>query len=272
MTTETPGIERVRRHLTLIGAASLCRFKDRYLERRLQSRCRARGVADLDAYADLLDGDPEEGSRLLSAVALGVTSFFRNPSAWRSLAHLLTAERRPPSAECRAPSAECRAWSAACATGEEAWSLAFLLDGLTREGRLPGWGVDATDLDPRSLGVARHAEYSDRCLADIEAVITPVAGGQLPGRFVVPMSLRPSVQFSVADISVPAIRGPYDIVLCRNVLMYFDFEAQRAVMNVAISALRIGGLLMLGKAELAPLDLPRLEWVDRHERIYRRTG
>lgn len=266
MTTQEPGIERVRRHLTMIGAASLCRFKDRYLERRLQSRCRARGVPDLEAYADLLDRDPDEGSRLLSAVALGVTSFFRNPTAWRSLGQLVTAE-------CRARGAECRAWSAACSTGEEAWSLAFLLDGLTREGLLSGWLVDATDLDPRSLEVARNGEYGDRCLPAIEAVIALGAGGRLPGRFVVPKSLRESVRFSVADLSVPAARGPYDVVLCRNVLMYFDLEAQREVMNAAIAALRLGGFLMLGKAELAPFDLlARLELVDRRERIYRRTG
>ncbi len=265
MTGADPGLDRVRRHLAGAGAASLCRFKARYLERRLQSRCRHRGVADLSAYADLLDHDPEEISRLVSAVALGVTSFFRNPSAWRRLAVLL--------AGVVPPDQPCRAWSAACASGEEAWSLALLLDDQVRAGRLSAWEVDATDLDPRSLAVARHGEYAGRSRADIEAVlaVAPVAGP--PGRFIVPDALRPSVRFAVTDLTAPEARGPYDVVLCRNVLMYFETETQREVMELVASAVRPGGLLMLGKAELAGFDLlPRLESVDRPERIYRRAA
>lgn len=262
----TTGIDRIRRHLATIGAASLCRFKDRYLERRLHSRCRARGVPDLEAYADLLDRDPDEGGRLVSAVALGVTSFFRNPSAWHALAELITSEAQ-------APNPECRAWSAACATGEEAWSLALLLDNLLGQGRLSAWHVDATDLDPRSLGVARHAEYPGRCRPDIAAVISPPDGSDATDRFVVPEALRGLVSFSVADLTIPGARGPYDLVLCRNVLMYFDADAQREIMNEVIAAVRPRGLLMLGKAELASFDLlPRLELVDRRERIYRRAA
>ena len=265
MIVEVAAIDRVRRHLTRIGAASLCRFKDRYLERRLQSRCRACGVADLEAYADILDRDPDEGHRLLSAIALGVTSFFRNPAAWHRLAQLIAAE-------CRAPNAECRAWSSACATGEEAWSLALLLGRLTDQGRLSSWHVDATDLDPRSLAVARTAEYPDRCRPDIEAVIAPLPVGEFPGRFVVPDALRTAVRFAVADLTVATARGPYDVILCRNVLMYFDFETQGRVMDNVVAALRPGGLLMLGKAELAGFDLgSRLELIDGRERIYRRT-
>ena len=265
MIVEAAGIDRVRRHLTRIGAASLCRFKDRYLERRLQSRCRACGVADLEAYADILDRDPDEGHRLLSAIALGVTSFFRNPAAWHRLAELIPAE-------CRTPNAECRAWSSACATGEEAWSLALLLGRLADQGRLSSWHVDATDLDPRSLAVARTAEYPDRCRPDIEAVITPLPAGELPGWFVVPDALRTAVRFSVADLTVATARGPYDVILCRNVLMYFDVETQGRVMDNLVAALRPGGLLMLGKAELAGFDfVSRLQLIDGRERIYRRT-
>lgn len=265
MTATDWDLDRVRRHLAANGAASLCRFKARYLERRLQSRCRHRGAADLSAYADLLDQDPEEVGRLVSAVALGVTSFFRNPSAWRRLASLLASA---------APAGQpCRAWSAGCATGEEAWSLALLLEDQLRGGRVSGWEVDATDLDPRNLAVARHGEYSDRARADIEAVLAGAPDSEPPGRFVVPEVLRRSVRFAMTDLTVPTARGPYDVVLCRNVLMYFEAETQRDVMDVVLSAVRPGGLLMLGKAELAGFDLfPRLESVDRPERIYRRAA
>lgn len=264
MNPGTTGDNRIRRHLTAIGAASLCQFKAAYFDRRVQSRCRARGAADLDTYADVLDRDPDEVTRLRSAIALGVTSFFRNPGAWRALAALIPAE-------CKVPSAECRAWSAACATGEEAWSLALLFDRLATEGRIGPWLVDATDLDPRNLAVGRLAEYPARCWIDIEAVVPGAAAVGPGGRFVVPSGLRATVRFSETDLTRPGSRGLYDLVLCRNVLMYFDSDAQRQVMDVVLAALRPGGLLMLGQAELASYELmPRLELVDRRERIYRR--
>ncbi len=269
MTVVSTGMDRIRHHLTLIGGASLCQFKAPYFERRLLSRCRARGLSSVDAYADLLDRDPDEAPRLRSAIALGVTGFFRNPSAWRALAGLIPAH-------CRAPNAlgpECRCWSAACATGEEAWSLALLCASLVNQGRLAAWSVDATDLDPRNLTVARQGEYPERCRADIDAVVRDLANVGSHGPFLVPNELRASVRFSVTDLTMPASREPYDLALCRNVLMYFDAEAQRQVMNVVLDGLRPGGLLMLGQAELAGFDLlPRLELVDRRERIYRRMA
>ncbi len=265
MTAPEVALDRVRRHLAAAGAASLGRFKSRYLERRLQSRCRHRGAADLSAYADLLDHDPEEVGRLVSAVALGVTSFFRNPSAWRRLGSLVSSA--VPGGQ------RCHAWSAACATGEEAWSLALLLEDQVRTGRLSAWEVEATDLDPRNLIVARLGEYPERARAEVEAVVTLAPDLGAAGRFVVPEVVRRSVRFSVTDLTVAGPRGPYDVVLCRNVLMYFDAEAQRDVMDVVVSAVRPGGLLMLGKAELAGYEfLPRLESVDRPERIYRRAA
>ncbi len=269
MTAGSTGIDRIRRHLTLIGAASLCQFKAPYFERRLQSRCRARGLPNLDAYADLLDRDPDEATRLRSAIALGVTSFFRNPTAWLALANLIPAESQVGSAEGR----DYRTWSAACATGEEAWSLALLCASLVHQGRLGPWHVDATDLDPRNLTVARQAEYPERCRVDIDAVVPGIVAGSPLGPCIVPTELKASVRFSVTDLTMPASRGPYDLVLCRNVLMYFDAEAQRQVMNVVLDGLRPRGLLMLGQAELAGFDLlPRLELVDRRERIYRRMA
>ncbi len=259
------GLLRIRRHLTAMGAEALTQFKGSYFDRRLQSRLRVRGVADPTAYADLLDREPDERRRLLSALAIGVTSFFRNPTAWTRLGALLGESTTPVTLT---------AWSAGCATGEEAWSLALLLADLESRGRGPiDWRVEATDLDERSLEVARAGSYSPRAAADVAAVLGPVPGDVSSDRFVVPEALRPRVRFAQADLTAPAPTGDHDLILCRNVLIYFTPAAQARVMDHLLGALRPGGLLMLGKAELAAFDLlPRLALADRRERIYRRIA
>ncbi|MBL8988496.1 MAG: protein-glutamate O-methyltransferase CheR [Gemmatimonadetes bacterium] len=259
------GLARIRRHLTAMGAESLTLFKGNYFDRRLQSRLRVRGVPDSDTYADLLDRDPDERRRLVSALAIGVTGFFRNPTAWGRLGSLLGDSAAPVTFT---------AWSAGCATGEEAWSLALLLADLEGRGRGPiDWRVEGTDLDDRSLEVARAGVYSPRATADIAAVLGSAPGDVSSDRFTVPAEVRQRVRFRQADLAAAPPLGDLDLILCRNVLIYFTPAAQSRVMDQLLGALRPGGLLMLGKAELAAFDLlPRLEIVDRRERIYRRIA
>lgn len=258
------GLERIRQHLSEMGAGALTRFKPAYFDRRLKSRLRIRGLTDLDAYAAILDHDPEERRRLLSALAIGVTGFFRNPAAWQRLDQLVRTE---------CAGAPVRAWSAGCATGEEAWSLALLLDRCHGDGVITDWSVEATDLDDRSLAVARAAEYPERAAADIALALVTVPGRSPIGPYLVPDGVRQRVSFRRADLLGPAPAAAFDVVLCRNVLIYFDADAQIAVMGTLLDAARVGGLVMLGKAELAAFGFyPRLEIADRRERIYRRVA
>ena len=261
-TPADPSLERVHRHLRAWGGASFSLLKPAYFARRLRTRWRARGVADPARYADVLDQDPMECTRLAAALAIGVTGFFRNPEAWTRLRALLAVELID-----RVP----RVWSAGCATGEEAWSSALLLASL---GEGAGRGrVDGTDLDPASLEVARRGSYPARVLGDIRAVLDPAPGEMTGAHYQVPAALRTQVVFSRADLTMPPVAAGYDLVLCRNVLIYFTVPAQEQILTNLLGALRDGGLLMLGKAELAGTGiLPRLEVVDRRERIYRRVG
>lgn len=261
---DDPAFARVALHLERLGAGALALYREPCLERRLASRLRARGQSRLADYAGLLDADQDERRRLLSALAIGVTGFFRNPSMWRRLGALLRAR---PAAE------PIGAWSAGCATGEEAYSLAMLLAG--RDGAAGGaagdWWIEATDLDERSLAIARAARYPGGVVRDIEAVVA--ARGRLSAEgFEVAPALRERVRFRREDLTAPGARGPYDLVLCRNVLIYFGTEGQARVLAALTGALAPGGLLVLGRAELAARDvMPDLEVVDGRERIYRRT-
>jgi chemotaxis methyl-accepting protein methylase len=245
-------------------------YKDRCLQRRLAVRMRARGVASVAEYAALIDRDPSELDRLVDALTINVTSVYRNPEAWDRLA----LELEPVASDRqRALSA----WSAGCATGEEAWTIAMLLaDALGAAGRPSGRGalqVDATDVDPDAIERASTATYPVGAFATVprgllERWTEPCGAGR---RFA--DSLRQVVRFSVRDLGRDGSpRSGYDLITCRNVLIYFERATQERLLDRFTDALRPGGLLMLGKVEsvLGPAR-QRLEPVDLRERLFRRA-
>lgn len=261
---DDPGFARVIAHLSRRGGGAFELYKDLCLARRLAIRMRARDAGTVSHYASLLDQEPEEIDRLFQAITVQVSGFFRNPAAWRRL-------RAAAQALASSWTTPLLGWSAGCATGEEAYSLAMLLDRTAGEGR--EWWVDATDIDAGALSVARGARYS----ADAEAVVLAEAGSEYGSlkddRFEVAPRVRSAVRFHQGDL----LDGPpgglrYHLVVCRNVLIYFADLGQRRILEVLTRALLPGGLLMLGKAELSLSGLPHgLDVVDARERIYRRA-
>jgi two-component system CheB/CheR fusion protein len=197
---------------------------------------------------------------------VGVTSFFRNPQAWRRLAELLASRPRP--------AAPFRAWSAGCATGEEAYSLALLLASLEARGvaSIEGWAVLGSDLDERSLAVAKNGAYSPRAASEIAAVLPGFSGDVSADRFQVDPRIAARVRFEREDLAYSGRVASADLVLCRNVLIYFGETGQTRVLESLVRAIRPGGWLMLGKAELAAHSVTAIAPLDSRERIYRRVA
>jgi chemotaxis methyl-accepting protein methylase len=258
------------------GCAS---YKERCLRRRIAVRMRATGTHTFADYAHCLDADPREYERLLDALTINVTKLFRNAEAWEALA-----ERAVPELWARVDG-PLRVWSAGCASGEEAYSLAALFHRhAERAGeldRLSRVTVLATDIDAASLELAREGQFADAAFAD-----TPPA---LRERYFVPApehAARPGVPRLAA---IPELRrlvrparhdllgeapppGPWHLIACRNVVIYFEREAQEALFARLHDALAPGGLLFLGKVEtvLGPVR-QRFVAVEQRERIFRRT-
>lgn len=267
---DDPGFPLLLRRLQGRGLPPLEIYKDRCLRRRLAVRMRACGVKTVSEYAELLDRRPGEAERLLEAITINVTGFFRNPETWVRLeAALPTAleEERD----------RCAAWSAGCATGEEAWTLAMLLAVvLERAGHLPlpsRLRVDATDVDSGCLEVARTGWYPETAFAEApDELASRWTVPENQGRIIRPM-LRRLVRFHRHDLGRdPAPEPPYTVVVCRNVLIYFSRPMQEALYLRFADALRPGGLLLLGKVEtLYGKARERFESVDARERLFRRV-
>jgi chemotaxis methyl-accepting protein methylase len=231
---------------------------------------RARGVHTFEEYSRLLDRDAGEYDRLLDALTINVTKFYRNPETWEALA--------PHLAELwRGRAGGVRVWSAGCASGEEPYTLAVLLAETARQARedalLGRARIDATDLDRVSLERTRAAEFTAASLSDTPAALvrryfSPDARHQpLP-------LLQQLVHVRRHDLTQdPPPAAPYDLIVCRNVVIYFDRPIQERIFTTFADALTPGGVLVLGKVEtLFGAARERFELLDARERVYRRPS
>ena len=264
---EDVGLELVLRQLTARGAGGFEWYKDSCLLRRIEVRMRARRVETLSGYAVLLQDDPAEVERLLHTLSVRVTGFFRNPDTWRRLR--VTLEHLPDAAARGLTS-----WSMGCATGEETWSMAMLLRDLARVAGPDAMGqvaVVGSDVDAQALAVADAGRYPAPSAAAIRVVLREPYGVLNDGCFEVDPALRPLVTFRREDLtSSPRDPARYDLVCCRNLLIFLGREGQRRVLDAACRALRPGGILALGRTEsLVALPDAGLEPVDLTHRLYR---
>lgn len=242
-------------------------YKESCLRRRIAVRMRACDVRTYTDYAAVLARDPDENDRLLSALTINVTKFYRNRDTWNALA-----ERVLPILW-QARKGNVRCWSAGCATGEEPYTMAILLlelarhdgDGVANVGR-----VDATDLDPESLSRAEKGSYEETALEEMPPeLVDRYFSCDLPRSIL--QSVKQRVELRRHDITVELPPNPpYDIIVCRNVLIYFDRPTQERLFRQFVQSLASGGYLVLGKTETLSGNVrERLELVDARERIYK---
>jgi chemotaxis protein methyltransferase WspC len=233
-------------------------------------RLRALGIADLAAYAALLAGGGEEFDTLVDEVIVPETWFFRGGASL--FAHLVRHVRDAVAA--RPVDRPFRVLSAPCSSGEEPYSLAIALT----EAQLPPgrWTIDAIDLSRRVLERARRGRYTALAFRETEPGLRQRYFRAVEGGWEIVPELRSAVRFGRANLvesQALAGAGPFDLVFCRNLLIYLDAAARARVLATLDRLLAPDGLLCTGHAE--PLSL-----LDRQFRatgapgffLYRRGG
>lgn len=251
----------------------LSQYRRAYLERRLAARLRALDVHTYRQYAERLDGDPAEYAHLIDAVTINVTEFFRDHAVWEILRRRvfpdMIAEKK------RGRARTIRIWSAGCATGEEPYSAAMtLLDVLGKDAENFLVSVVGTDLDPEALAIADRAVYE----RDELKRITPsyqvrfLRIGREP-TFEIGPEVRRICRFTPYSLFDQPPMRMVDLVLCRNVFIYFDRERQAKVVQSFWDAMGRDAYLVLGRSEKLTADASRMFVpVDGRERIYRKSA
>ena len=236
-------------------------YKEKCLRRRIAVRMRARGVHTYADYARLLDRDAREYQELLDALTINVTKFFRNAETWDALRPYLV-ERWAARGREGGP---LRIWSAGCASGEEPYTIAVLLAEILGDDLRRSF-IDATDIDRLSLERTRQAQYPESAFSEMPVHLK--RRYFLDGRPVA--RIGEVVRVLHHDLTrEPPPRPVYDLIACRNVVIYLEREAQERLFGTFAAALAPGGVLLLGKVEtLFGPARERLTLVDPRERIY----
>jgi chemotaxis protein methyltransferase CheR len=219
--------------------------------RRITARAAELGLGDLDAYRRYLEEHPREWDQLAVLCRVTISRWFRDRQIWWSLA-----EELEGLAGSRSREATLAAWSAGCASGEEAWTLRLLWDlDLTR--RLPGRALRilATDVDADLLVRAERACYPESALKEIPGSWREQAFESDADTLCLADRFRHGVVFRRWDVTESPPSGPFDLILCRNlVYTYLDTEGRRRATERFVSVLRPGGLLVVGANESLPPD------------------
>lgn len=248
-------------------------YKPSTLRRRVERRMQVHALASMAAYLEYLQSHSQELDLLFAEILIGVTAFFRDPQVWADLAQevlpaLLAQPRTGP----------LRAWVLGCSTGEEAYTLAMVLQeaqearGLANPSAAPRpVQIFATDLNAAAIVVARKGWYSAQAMTGISAsrrdqFFVPHEGGY---------RVRPEVRGQVLFARHDVIQDPpftqLDLLTCRNVLIYFNATLQRRLMPLFHFSLRAGGVLLLGSAETVGRSQNLFTVLQPKSRLYRRN-
>jgi two-component system CheB/CheR fusion protein len=245
-------------------------YKTSTILRRIGRRMAVTHCRTMPEYLEYLKVYPEEVGELVKAFLINVTQFFRDPNAFA----YLKSEILPTLIE-QAHNRDhtLRFWTAGCATGEEPYSLAMLVTDLLGA-ELSEWNVKifATDLDEAAVNFARRGIYSENLLKGMPTEYHDRFFERVDHGYRIAKTLRQMVIFGQQDLSRSAPFPRIDLLLCRNVLIYFTPELQDYVLNQFAFSLSSNGYLFLGKAETVRPNQVYYELVNKHWKIYRCTS
>jgi chemotaxis protein methyltransferase CheR len=207
------------------------------------------------AYLDSLEGIANETQHFVNSLTTNLTSFFREGHHFEHLA------KHIPKLYAENPKKQLKVWCSATSTGQEPYSIAMTLDSLGLSPMSHNIKVLCTDLDTNVLKKAEEGIYEEAAVGKLptgkrHTYFTPMPDGQ----FRVSHKLREFLIFRQLNLlSSWPMKGPFDVIFCRNVLIYFDNPTRAAIVTKMLSLLPVGGILYLGHSEAFPLSASLVE-------------
>jgi two-component system CheB/CheR fusion protein len=242
-------------------------YKASTVTRRIERRLAMNRSLDLEMYASQLKNDPRELNSLYEDLLIGVTRFFRDEPAFA----LLESKVIPEIIERTAGDEQIRVWVPGCATGQEPYSIAMLLHEQLAAARRPiNVKILATDVHKTSLEVASAGVYSRQQIAGVSPERLQRFFIEKGDGFHISQSLRESIVFAPHNLIRDAPFTKLDLVVCRNLLIYFQPHAQQTVLTLFHFCLKPGGFLFLGSSESPGALLDEFDTIDEHSKIYRK--
>jgi chemotaxis protein methyltransferase CheR len=228
-------IEKVKRKIGL----DLSLYKEAQMKRRLTSLREKRGFTDFQGYFEQIDRDKELLAEFLDRITINVSEFFRNPNRWEYLdmeliPKLLEKNKKP------------KFWSAACSTGEEPYTLAMIL---SKHIPISQIDITATDIDENAILKAKQGIYQERAVKDVPEDLLSKYFIQENQLYHIKPEIKKIINFKRHNLLADPFDGPYDMIICRNVMIYFTDEAKEQLYHKFSKALNPGGYFFVGSTE-----------------------
>ncbi len=240
---ENIAFQKLKRILHESAGLNCSGYRDEYLKRRFEVRLRATDSPTYGRYVAYVKKNPEEVQRLLNDLTINYTMFFRDVDVYTYLERTLLPKLLTNKAV--------RIWSAGCATGEEPYSLAILVhrilgNHLTDHSVL----ILASDIDKDALAKAEKGNYQKKQLNNLSQPMIDKYFTKEGEIYKVQNLVKPLIRFEQFDLNTPSSRNDFDLILCRNVMIYFSKEGQQRVHMNFYRALKQEGYFITGKAEM----------------------
>ncbi len=228
-------------------------YKIKPLARRIHSRMRRVGLDNYDDYAELLKESKEEKKKLKESLTINLTSFFRNKTVFDSLkAEILPSMKNP------------MIWSAGCSNGAEPYAIAILCKEMEIN-----YSILGTDIDKESIKEACKGVYDESALTETPSHYKLKYFEKVKEGYRVTREIKDSVEFQNLDLKDIDFKEKFDLIFCRNVLIYLNKEFQEKILGSFATALKANGILVLGKVESIPNNAKKLfKPINIKDRIY----
>lgn len=242
------------------------------IKRKVGYRMHMNGASSYLEYEKILRKNPDEYEKLLAALCINVSEFFRDTEIWVTLRYLFETLINKKNLK---NDKSLRVWSAGCASGEEPYSLAILLREIVKRGMYAGrLEVFGTDIDKKCLQAAQIGRYRKDAIKNVDPKYLKKYFSVFPdGTCAVKDEIKNMVTFQYLDLIKQELLGDIDVILCRNVFIYFTRNLQDQLLMKFHKALQSGGYLIKGKAEaIFNEGKGYFEDVDANARIYRKIS
>lgn len=213
-------------------------YKQEQLNRRITSLMSRRGIKSLDEYKKILSNNQEEREKFLDFITINVTEFFRNPELFNELKKVIQDYSKNEK--------KLKIWSAACSIGCEPYSIAMLINEINPYIQA---NILATDIDNNILKRAILGEYVDVEMKNVDKNFRDKYFKYNNDKYYINDKIKSMVTFKKHDLILDKYEGNFDLIVCRNVVIYFKNEIKQEIFDKFSKALKIGGLLFVGATE-----------------------
>jgi len=233
------GYEKFKEQIFRKTGIDLSLYKERQMKRRIESLIKRNGEDTFDGYFRLIDRDKERFDEFINYMTINVSEFYRNPAQWDMLKttiipYLLEKNKK------------LKIWSAACSTGEEPYSLVMCLSDFFP---LKDIKILAADIDDAAIEKAKMGIYSKKSIENIPEDFKKKFFEPIGNSFKISDDIKRCVEFKKMNLLKDTYPSNYDLITCRNVMIYFTEDAKSEMYHKFNGALRENGILFVGSTE-----------------------